>query len=62
MRVVVHLKLPGREETTYVTLAVDVTAGHDNLIVLLLSTDCNLRGTSGAPSGVPLAVAATPAP
>jgi hypothetical protein len=58
----VHIKLPGREETTYVTSAVVDTAGQDNLIVLLLSTDCNLSGTSGAPSGVPLAVAATLVP
>ena len=62
VRAVVHIKLPGLEETTYVTSAVVDTAGQDNLIVLLLSTDCNLSGTSGAPSGVPLAIAATLVP
>ena len=44
------------------TFVAEGTAGHDKVMVRLLTTDCTCTGTSGIPSGVALIVAALPAP
>ena len=60
--VVVHVKLPGVEVTTYVTPIDDVIAGHATVTDLLPTTDIDDAGTSGAPSANPVAVVAVPVP
>jgi hypothetical protein len=60
--VVVHVKLPGVEVTTYVTLTDDVTAGHAIVTELLPVNDIDDAGPSGAPSATPVVVVAVPIP
>ena len=60
--VVVHVRLPGVEVTTYVTPIDDVIAGQLTVTDLLPTTDMDDAGTSGAPSANPVAVVAVPVP
>jgi hypothetical protein len=60
--VVVHVKLPGVEVTTYVTPIDEITAGHATVTDLLPTTDIEVTGTSGVPSASPVAVASVPVP
>jgi hypothetical protein len=60
--VVVHVRLPGVEVTTYVTPTDDVIAGQVTVTDLLPTTDIDDAGTSGAPSASPVAAVAVPVP
>jgi hypothetical protein len=60
--VVVHVKFPGVEVTTYVTPIDVVIAGHATVTDLLPTVDIEVNGTSGTPSASPVAVVAVPVP
>jgi len=60
--VVVHVRLPGVEVTTYVTPIDDVIAGHATVTDLLPTIDIEVAGTSGIPSASPVVVVAVPVP
>ena len=57
-----HVAPPGVVVTLYVTPNVPVTAGQDNVIVLLAMVVAMLVGTGGGPSGLPEAMTAAAEP
>lgn len=60
--VVVHVKFPGVDVTTYVTPVDVVMAGHVTVTDLIPIIDVEDTGTSGTPSASPVAVVVAPVP